>query len=106
MTIQTKGAFLWLGAGIGGAAIAGPLVPFGLFLLWTSRQCAATAEERGWIEPLPPLPEVEQAQQVLVESVALAETVRLLYRSLLVFVQQKSNPTSSCSIFSSRPQIL
>jgi hypothetical protein len=71
MTVRTKGAFLWLGAGIGGAAIAGPLVPFGLFLLWTSRQCAATAEERGWIQPLPALPAVEQAQQVLVESVAV-----------------------------------
>lgn len=73
MTIQSKGAFLWLGAGIGGAAMAGPLVPFGLFLVWSSRRCAATAEERGWAQPIPTLSEVKEARQSLVESVAVAE---------------------------------
>jgi hypothetical protein len=76
MTIQTKGGFIWLIAGIGGAAMAGPLVPFGLALIWTSRRCSDEAVRRGWIEVLPELPEAEKAKKVLTQAMAEAQPSR------------------------------
>lgn len=73
MAQESKLPFLWL---LGGAAAAYAFPPVGgaaVFCIWSSRVAARKAEERGWVDPIPTLPEVKQAQVELQAAVAVAE---------------------------------